>query len=69
MFMKLLSSTEIVNVITQLSNKNSSTKPTLKFKYVKYEIAAILCKLFNLCVERGTYPKSLKVTKVINCAL
>ncbi len=38
----------------------------MKFlKYVKYEIAAIFCKLFNLCVEKGTYPESLKIAKVI----
>ncbi len=66
MFMKPSSPIEIVNVITQLSNKNSSTKLPLKFlKYIKYEIATILCKLFNLCIERGTYPESLKIAKVI----
>ncbi len=24
-----------------------------------------MCKLFNLCIERGTYPESLKIAKVI----
>ncbi len=38
----------------------------LKFlKYVKYEIATILCKLFHLCVDWDTYPESFKIAKVI----
>ncbi len=66
MFMRPSSPAEIGNVITQLSNKNNSTKLPLKFlKYVKYEIATILCKLFNLCVDRGIYPESLERAKVI----
>ncbi len=66
--MKPSSPAEIVNVITQLSNKNSWTKLPLKFlKYVKYEIATILCKLFNLCIEGGTYPENCQY--VISCQL
>ncbi len=64
--MKPSSPAEIVNVMTQLSNKNCSTMLPLKFlKDVKYEIVAILGKLFDLCIQRGTYPESLKITKVI----
>jgi hypothetical protein len=66
MFMRPATLNEVVSVIGNLPNKNNSLQLPLKFlKYVKYEIAVILCTLFNLCIEQGTYPDNLKIAKII----
>ena len=66
MFMRPSTANEVVKVISNLPNKSSSKGLSINFlKYVKCEIAGILCKLFNLCLTQGAYPESLKIARII----
>jgi hypothetical protein len=57
---------EILDIINKLSNKNNKHDiPTKILKATKEYTSPILSKLFNMSLEQGTYPKILKIARVI----
>ena len=57
---------EISSVINKLNNKGGSVELPIKvIKYLSNEIASILEKIFNLCIQKGTYPDAFKIAKII----
>lgn len=57
---------EVVKIISSLSNRCSTSDyvPVFIFKYLNEEISPIICKLFNLSVQVGVFPSSLKIARV-----
>jgi hypothetical protein len=57
---------EVSDLINKLSNKSSKYDLSVKIlKSVNHFISDTLCKLFNLCIEQGTYPDILKKARVV----
>jgi len=58
----------VVNIINSLKNKTSQSFDRISnklLKYLKYELAPPLTKLFNQCIQHAIFPDSLKRAKII----
>ena len=56
---------ELLSVINNLNNKGGTIElPISLIKYLKHELACILSKLFNLCIQTGTYPDAFKIARI-----
>ena len=67
MTFKVITETEVVNIVIDFDNKKSTGVdgiPSILIKWSIHIIAPILTKLFNIFVNMGVYPDSLKVAKV-----
>ena len=59
---------EIINIIDNLSNKNSSGNDNINnilLKNIKNQIAAPLERVFNMSLEQGIFPDIMKKAEVI----
>ena len=59
---------EIYNIIKNLANKNSEGHDELPIsilKKINTAVTPILTYLFNICINQGIYPDSLKIGKVV----
>ena len=59
---------EVADLISALSNKKAKRVEDIDTFYLKISkliIPPLLCKLFNLAITQGVYPKVLKLAKVI----
>ena len=68
MFLYSVSVAEILNVISKLKNSNSTGYDGYNTKFIKLSaplLAPALVKIFNLSINTGVYPSSLKIAKVI----
>lgn len=64
----LLTEQEILKIIGNLKNKASSgfdRISTKLLKYLKFELCEPLTLIINQCLQKGIFPKKLKVAKVI----
>ena len=68
MFFHSISESEINEVISDLKNSNSTGYDDYNTKFIKLSaplLAPALEKIFNLSINTGVYPDSLKIAKVI----
>ena len=58
---------ELLSIMGSLPNKSSHPHqiPSFVLKSIKFEVADIICKLFNLSVLSGKFPSCLKLSRVI----
>jgi hypothetical protein len=56
---------EIESIIQNLKSKNNISMPMKFVKFVRAELSVILSKIFNLCIEEGCYPDSLKIARIV----
>ena len=67
-YLQEVTEAEIKNAICDLNNSNSTSHDDFTTKFVKLSspiLAPALDKIFNLSIENGIYPNSLKMAKVI----
>ena len=68
MFLHDISETEIIDAINSLKNSKSTGYDEFTIKFIKLSapiLVPALEKIFNLSIQTGVYPNSLKVAKVI----
>ena len=68
MFLYSITEAEIINVISKLKTSNSTGHDGYNTKFIKLSISLLapaLVKIFNLSINTGVYPNSLKIAKVI----
>ena len=63
-FMEDCTSTEILDIITELENGKSSDIPINVIKSGKENVSPILCKLYNSSMRDGVFPDILKTGKI-----
>ncbi len=57
---------EVTRTVQNLPNKNGLNDiPVLILKRVLNRVSVIICNIFNLIIEKGVYPDSLKIARVI----
>lgn len=67
-FLRPTDKNEIVEIITNLSNRKSSGDidiPIILIKEAKFIISQYLANSLNNCIEHGTYPDILKIAQII----
>ena len=67
-FLYSITEAEIINVISKLKTSNSTGYDGYNTKFIKLSaslLAPALVKIFNLSINTGVYPNSLKIAKVI----
>ena len=68
MFLYSITEAEIINVISKLKTSNSTGHDGYNTKFIKLSISLLApasVKIFNLSINTGVYPNSLKIAKVI----
>ena len=66
MLMEKTSSEEIRKIICNLNNKGGDIVMPVRFvKMINPFICKLLADIFNLCMEQGCYPGSLKVARIV----
>ena len=59
---------EVSEMIEQLNTRKAVRHNDVETKFIKcakLRISPILCKLFNLCMRKGTFPNCLKIAEII----
>lgn len=65
LFMKPININDLILIINSLKNTHSTGYDSINTKVVKrvsYSIAPVLCHIINLSLEKGVFPKTLKLT-------
>ena len=68
MFLRPVNEFEIRDIISQVANKDSCDNNGISFKLIKQVsnyIAKPLSHIFNISIEQGTFPESLKTSMII----
>ena len=66
-YLKLTNSIEILEIIDNMKIKNGGIDKisTKALKILSYQIVNVLTHIFNLCIEKSTWPRALKTAEVV----
>ena len=68
MFFKPLTTSDVKSYIANLDSNKSVRSDCPPIKYIKLSssiIAPVITKIFNICIEMGVFPQSLKWAEIV----